>query len=102
MADKINGQGFRPVDAGSARRSEKTSQAGGHSGRTASETITDTVNIERAELLVSRLSEVLDVVPVVDIERVRAVRDAIASGNYEVDPGSIADKILQFERELNI
>jgi negative regulator of flagellin synthesis FlgM len=49
----------------------------------------------------SRLEEALQSSPAVDAERVRAVRDAIASGSYEIDPGAVADKILHLERELN-
>ncbi len=102
MADKINGQGFRPIDSGGSRRSEKSGQASSATAgaRTGGAASTDTVNIERAELLLTRLSEALEVVPVVDAGRVRAVRDAIASGNYQIDPSTIADKIVQFEREF--
>jgi negative regulator of flagellin synthesis FlgM len=103
MAEKINGQGIRPVDSGGARRTEQSEQTQGKSrSSAASSTATDTVNIERAELLLTRLEAALEVVPVADAERVRAIRDAIASGNYEVDPGVVADKIIQFNRELNI
>jgi negative regulator of flagellin synthesis FlgM len=103
MTEKINGQGFRPVDAGSTRQTDKAGKAGGQtSARGPSAASGDTVNIERAELLIARLSEALEVVPIVDADRVRAVRDAIASGDYQIDPGVIADKILGFEREFNI
>jgi negative regulator of flagellin synthesis FlgM len=53
-------------------------------------------------LLLSRLEDALQSSPAVDAERVRAVRDAIASGAYEIDPGVIAEKIIRLEQELSI
>ena len=38
--------------------------------------------------------------PVVDVQRRNAIRNAIATGNYAIDPVSIADKFLKFEEEL--
>lgn len=102
MTEKINGQGFRPVETGGARRSEKSGQSRGSGAvRGSSGADRDTVNIERAELLISRLEAALEIVPVVDAQRVRAVRDAIASGTYQIDADVIAEKMIRLERELN-
>lgn len=101
MTEKINGQGFRPVETGGARRSEKSGQSqGSGAARGSAGTDRDTVNIERAELLISRLEDALEIVPVVDAQRVRAVRDAIASGTYQIDADVIAEKMIRLEREL--
>jgi negative regulator of flagellin synthesis FlgM len=51
--------------------------------------------------LISRLEEALEAVPAVDAGRVRAVRDAIASGDYQIDPYRIADQILRLERDID-
>lgn len=102
MTEKINGQGFRPVDPGSARRSEKSGQSEGQpAGASDAPSARDTVNVGRAEALVGQLNDALEIIPVVDAERVKALRDAIASGTYDLDPSVIADKIIQLERELN-
>ena len=51
--------------------------------------------------MISRLEEALEAVPAVDAGRVLAVRDAIASGNYQIDPYRIADQILRLERDID-
>jgi negative regulator of flagellin synthesis FlgM len=101
MTEKINGQGFRPVETGGVRRSEQTGQARGAGAARGNDGDGDTVNVEASQLLISRLDEALAIVPAVDAERVRAVRDAIASGNYQIDAGVIAEKMIRLERELN-
>lgn len=109
MTEKINGQGVRPSEAANARRSEATkaardarSDAAG-SAAAADKSATsssDTVNITRSGLLMSKLEEVVQSTPVVDAERVTAIKDAIAAGTYEVDDQRVADKMLKFERDV--
>lgn len=36
----------------------------------------------------------------VDVQKVNAVREALEAGRYSVDAGRIADRMLQFERQL--
>ena len=104
MTERINGQGFRPTDTAGARRAEATKQAG--NGRTASSSSQsssspgETVNLTRSALLMSRLEQVVQSLPPTDAARVRAIKDAIESGTYEVDAEKVADKMLRFEREL--
>lgn len=106
MTEKINGQGVRPSETANARRSEAAkatrdarsdAPAADKSAATAS---SDTVNITRSGLLMSKLEEVVQRTPVVDAERVAAIKDAIAAGTYEVDDQRVADKILKFERDV--
>lgn len=102
MTEKITGQGFRPIDTGSARRTERggssptKSTAPGGAGAGAGET----VDVGRSELLLSRLAQTLDATPVVDAGRVRAIKNAISSGAYEIDSRAIADKLVELERML--
>jgi len=104
MTERINGQGFRPTDTVSARRADAAKQAG--SGRTSGSSNQsspgsgETVNLTRSALLMSRLEQIVQSLPPTDAARVRAIKDAIASGTYEIDAGKIADKMLRFEREL--
>jgi negative regulator of flagellin synthesis FlgM len=102
MTEKINGQGFRPADTAGARRSEATKPAGGQTqGRAAEKTSSaDTVSITATALLMSKLEEIVQATPVVDSERVAALKDAIASGTYEIDDRRIADRLLKLERDV--
>jgi negative regulator of flagellin synthesis FlgM len=105
MTEKINGQGFRPSDTAGARRSEGAkSAAGGPTGHRAEAAdkpaAGDTVRITQSGLLMSKLEELVQSTPVVDSERVAALKDAIASGSYEVDDQRVADRLLKFERDV--
>jgi negative regulator of flagellin synthesis FlgM len=106
MTEKINGQGFRPSDTAGARRSEAAKPAGSQEqSRTASAgksaSASDTVSITQSGLLMSKLEELVQRAPVVDQERVAAIKDAIASGTYEIDAQRTADRLLKLERELS-
>jgi negative regulator of flagellin synthesis FlgM len=101
MTEKITGQGFRPIDAGTTRRTERggtSSQQ--HTGNVGNAASGETVDVGRSGLLLSRLEQALDAAPVVDGGRVQAIKNAIASGAYEIDPRAIADKLVELERML--
>lgn len=104
MTEKINGQGFRPADAAGARRSEAAKSAGSHAASRSSgadkAAPKDTVSITQSGLLMSKLEEIVHGTPVVDSERVAALKDAIASGTYEIDDQRVADRLLRFERDV--
>jgi negative regulator of flagellin synthesis FlgM len=105
MTEKINGQGVRPSETATARRSEaaKAARDARSEAPAADKSGTasgDTVNITRSGLLMGKLEEVVQRTPVVDAERVAAIKDAIAAGTYEVDDQRVADKILKFERDV--
>ncbi len=42
----------------------------------------------------------LDTSSAIDSKRVEQIREALANGTYQVDPGRIADRMLSFERQL--
>lgn len=102
MADKINGQGYRPLDTtGTSRKpSVQDGQAASRSAGTGTQATGDTVNFTRSGLLLGRLEELVTNVPVVNEERVDAIRQALASGAYEIDARSLASKLLEFEKGL--
>lgn len=104
MTERINGQGFRPTDTAGTRRADAaksadTGSAAGSSSQSSSSS-GDTVNLTRSALLLSRLEQVVQSLPPTDAERVRAIKDAIASGTYEIDAQAVADNLLRFDREL--
>ena len=103
MTEKINGQGLRPTDTAGTRRSEAAKPAasqGQSRAATADAASSDTVSITQSGLLMSKLEELVQRTPVVDQERVAAIKDAIASGTYEIDDQRIADRLLKFERDV--
>lgn len=53
---------------------------------------------------VSRARELAESVrglPVVDARRVQTVRNALASGHYQVDPARVADRLVAFESQID-
>src|SRR5687767_3314704 len=104
MTDKINNQGLRPADTAGTRRSEaaKPSSQGQVRATAAdkSAAASDTVNITQSGLLMSKLEELVQSTPIVDRDRVAAIKDALASGTYEIDDQRVADKLLRFERNV--
>jgi len=100
MTNKIDGQGYRPLDATGASKKLGV-QDGNAASRDANAQATgDTVNLTRSGLLLGRLEELVASSPAVNNERVDAIRQALESGAYEVDAQSLASKILQFEKDL--
>jgi negative regulator of flagellin synthesis FlgM len=105
MTEKINGQGFRPADTAGARRSDATKPADSQGQSRAAATgqsaaARDTVRITQSGLLMSKLEELVQGTPVVDHERVAAIKDSLASGTYEIDDQQVADRLLRFERDV--
>lgn len=104
MTEKINGQGFRPADTAGTRRSEAakpaSSQGEGRAAAAKSAAASDTVSITQSGLLMRKLEEVVQSTPIVDRERVAAIKDSLASGTYEVDDQRVADRMLRFERDV--
>jgi negative regulator of flagellin synthesis FlgM len=60
----------------------------------------DTVELTSNAQLLERLDKSLAALPVVDNDRVAAVKAAIENGDYEIDADAIADALLRFELSL--
>jgi negative regulator of flagellin synthesis FlgM len=61
-------------------------------------------NVVQLTDLAARLQDLAQAVadvPVVDPARVNALRQAVASGNYQVDAEAVADKLIAMEGLLN-
>lgn len=101
MTDKINGQGYRPVDvAGNARRLGGAGANEGEGSSNATAATGEQVSLTRSAVLLGRLEEALASVPVVNDARVDAIRQAVDSGAYEIDAEAIADQIIRLEQEI--
>jgi negative regulator of flagellin synthesis FlgM len=104
MTERINGQGLRPTDTAGTRRTDgaKPSNSGGATPKSATgpQRSGDTVNLTRSGLLMSKLEELVHSLPAVDADRVSAIKEALASGSYDIDDQAVADKMIRFDREL--
>jgi flagellar biosynthesis anti-sigma factor FlgM len=103
MTERINGQGFRPVETSGARRTEGARAGAGQGAAVAepsSPQVGETVNITRSALLLAKLEEVVRSTPAVDADRVGAIKDAVSSGTYAIDDQSVADNMIRLDREL--
>jgi negative regulator of flagellin synthesis FlgM len=104
MTERINGQGLRPADTAGTRCADAGKRTGGSSSADSSAvsapSTSDQVNLTRSGVLLSKLEEIVQSAPAVDVDRVRAIKDALASGSYEIDDQRVADNMLRFDREL--
>ena len=60
----------------------------------------DTVSLTDTAAQLQSIEARLAEVPVVDSQRVDSIRQALNDGAYEINAGSIADKLLAFESSL--
>ncbi len=61
----------------------------------------DQVTLTGSAKAMQKLSEAVANTPVVNTDKVSSVKQSIQNGTYTIDPGSIADKLLQFESGLS-
>src|SRR5882672_4248481 len=101
MTERINGQGFRPTDTAGPRRTDGAKRTGGQTSETSrpgTSSTGETVSLTRSALLLRKLEEVVHSLPAVDADRVRAIKDAISAGTYEVDNQAVADNMIRMDR----
>jgi len=60
----------------------------------------DTVSLTDSATRLRNLENTINSLPVVDAQRVEGVQRQLATGSYQVDPVSTADKMLDIERNL--
>ena len=60
----------------------------------------DTVTLTDSARSLQKIEEAVAKAPVVDAQKVAAVKHAIGSGTYKIDAGRVAGKLLKFERGL--
>jgi flagellar biosynthesis anti-sigma factor FlgM len=61
----------------------------------------DSVNITDTARRLLALSQAVHDTPDVDSLRVAALQQSIGSGHYSINPGRIADRLLQMEHDLS-
>ena len=104
MTDKISGfstsEPVAPVK-GSNSGGAVTEKPQGESTSAATTSQTgDHVTLTDSARALQKIEEAVAKAPVVNSQKVAAVKQAVTSGTYKIDAPRVADKILQFERGL--
>ena len=99
MANKISGIDGRPVQVGGGAPVSRVRDT--TDGRK-TETTGSASNIDVSDTArtLAALEDKISTLPVVNENRVDAVRRALDEGRYQVDPQRVADKMLRFEGDL--
>jgi negative regulator of flagellin synthesis FlgM len=101
VTTRIKGTDSQAVEAGSNRQVERvrrtaaTPAASSAPGQTA-----ESVQITDAARQMNSLSQAIGAVPEVDTQRVSALAQSIDQGQYQINSGRIADRLLQLEGDL--
>jgi negative regulator of flagellin synthesis FlgM len=101
MANKIDGfNQTQPLVTGgksssAAGRADSSSQPAAPVSKAS-----DTVTLTDSARQMQKLEEAVAKAPVTSAEKVQAVKDALARDTFTVDAERVADKLLQFERDL--
>lgn len=93
------------VTPSSGQGSAVENQGGGKSGTKPADTssaspTTDSVSLTGEARQLQALEARIASVPVVDTQRVEAVRSAVEDGSFSVNPARIADKLISLEQAL--
>ena len=99
VAGRINGLDAKPVRVASGaavhKRLEQTATPAGASRDAESD-----VQLTGAARNLAAIEQSLRALPAVDELRVSVVRQRLQSGDYQVDPQRVADRLLQLETDL--
>jgi negative regulator of flagellin synthesis FlgM len=103
VGDKISGISTtepvaKPSGSGSNGVVTDKSQAEGSAAATAQ--TGDHVTLTNSARSLQKIEEAVAKTPVVNADKVAAVKQAISSGTYTIDAGRVADKMLKYESGL--
>jgi negative regulator of flagellin synthesis FlgM len=89
----------KPAGSGSNSVVTDKSQAEGSASAATAQT-GDHVTLTDSARSLQKIEEAVAKAPVVNAEKVAAVKQAIGAGTYKIDAGRVADKMLKYERGL--
>lgn len=95
----IGKAGGKVEDSGANRKVQESAVGKPHAADTGAAS-SDTVELTSSAKLLERLDKTLAALPVVDSNRVAAVKQAIENGDYEIDADAIADAMIRLEQSL--
>lgn len=79
----------------------KKEKMGGGTAKVETGTINDKIDITALSQEIQKALESSPPTPVIDNDKVAAVKEALLQGNYEINPDSIAEKMLQIDRPFD-
>lgn len=92
----------RPVETGSAAAAHGVRAGGDRTAPVAATPEADSLRLTGEATGLQTLARELGAAPAgIDLERVNAVRAALADGSYRIDAQAIADRMLDLERALS-
>ena len=98
---RIKGTDSSPVDSGGTRAVERVRRSTAvASSTTPAQSGTASVQITDSARQLAGLEQAIREVPDVDARRVEALQQSIERGQYRVDAGRIADRLLQLEGDI--
>jgi negative regulator of flagellin synthesis FlgM len=104
VANRIKGLDGGSIGPDNSNPIEKirvsTPVSSGSSGASASTPRSDSVHITDSARALASLSQAVNEAPEVDMNRVSAVQQALASGSYRINPERIANNMLALEQDL--
>ncbi len=103
MTAKISGISIaepvaKPTGSGSGVAADKPQGEASAAASTAQ--AADHVTLTDSARSMQKIEEAVAKTPVVNTDKVAAVRQSISSGTYQIDAGRIAGKLLKYERGL--
>ena len=105
MAFEINGLNHTQTQSQSSSDAKQVDVARGEASNAQAETgtpsTTDTVSLTDTATRLQSLENTLSNLPVSDPQRVESFRQAILNGSYEVNPQSVAEKLMNVEEQLS-
>ena len=98
----INGLGGNPVrNEGSKSPQARTGAGPAADAKPAASPSGDAVNLGDGAERLRSLEAAVASAPEVDVERITALKQAIADGSYQIDTGKLAEKLIQLERSFS-
>ena len=101
MNNSINNINRPTTDALSSSNNKTKAQTSPDSSAETRPASEDTVSLSAESGQVRSLQQQLDAVPEVDVEKVEAIKQEIARGNYPLDPERIAENLINLEKALS-
>jgi negative regulator of flagellin synthesis FlgM len=100
MANKISGIDGRPVQVGGGAPVSRTKDATSEGRKADTSATASNIDVSDTARTMAALENRISTLPVVNENRVDAVRRAMDEGRYHVDPQRVADKMMRFEVDL--